>query len=98
MIGRRIGSWMLQREPGRGGMGAVYEAHHASLRTRAAVKVLSPGLESKESFRQRFHREADLQAQLRHSNVARVLDYLEDGGQWFLIVEYLERGSLQDLL
>lgn len=98
MIGRRIGSWILEKELGRGGMGSVFEARHASLRTRAAVKVLSPGLESEEAFRQRFHREADLQAQLRHPNVARVLDYLEDNGQWFLIVEYLDRGSLGDLL
>lgn len=98
MIGRRIGSWILEGEVGRGGMGAVFEARHVSLRTRAAVKVLSPGLESEDSFRARFHREADLQVQLRHSNVARVLDYLEDGGQWFLVVEFLDRGSLANLL
>lgn len=98
MIGRRIGNWILERELGRGGMGSVYEARHASLPTRAAVKVMTPGLESEESFRQRFHREADLQARLRHPNVVRVLDYLEDHGQWFLIVDYLERGSLADLL
>lgn len=98
MIGRRIGSWVLQREIGRGGMGSVFEAQHVSLHTRAAVKVLSPGLESEESFRRRFQREAELQAQLRHPNVARVLDYLEDRGHWFLIIDYLERGSLGDLL
>ncbi len=98
MIGRKIGSWVLERELGRGGMGSVFLAHHVSLPTFAAVKVLSPGLESEDSFRQRFQREADLQAQLRHPNVARVLDYLEDGGQWFLVVEYLDRGSLADLL
>src|ERR1700753_1781537 len=98
MLGRRIGSWVLERELGRGGMGAVYEARHATLRTPAAVKVLSAGLESEESFRQRFHREASLQAQLRHPNVARVLDYLEDQGQWFLVVEFLDRGSIADWL
>ena len=98
MIGRRIGSWVLQREIGRGGMGSVFEAQHVSLHIRAAVKVLSPGLESEESFRRRFQREAEFQAQLRHPNVARVLDHLEDGGHWFLIIDYLERGSLGDLL
>jgi tRNA A-37 threonylcarbamoyl transferase component Bud32 len=98
MIGRRIGSWILERELGHGGMGSVYEARHATLRTRAAVKVLSAGLESEESFRQRFHREAELQAQLRHPNVARVLDYLEDAGRWFLVIEYVDGGSLADRL
>ncbi|HEX6099267.1 MAG TPA: serine/threonine-protein kinase [Thermoanaerobaculia bacterium] len=98
MLGRRIGSWILERELGRGGMGSVFEARHASLQTHAAVKVISAGLESEDSFRQRFRREAELQAQLRHNNVARVLDYLEDGGQWFLVIEYLDRGSLAELL
>jgi hypothetical protein len=98
MTGRRIGSWILERELGQGGMGSVFLARHASLSTRAAVKVLSPGLESEESFRQRFRREAELQAQLKHPNVARVLDYLEAERQWFLIVDYLDRGSLGDVL
>jgi serine/threonine protein kinase len=98
MLGRRIGSWILERELGRGGMGSVFEARHVSLQTRAAVKVVSAGLESEDSFRQRFRREAELQAQLRHNNVARVLDYLEEGGQWFLVLEYLDRGSLAELL
>jgi serine/threonine protein kinase len=98
VIGRRIGSWVLQREIGRGGMGSVFKAEHVSLHTPAAVKVLSPGVEAEESFRRRFQREAELQAQLRHPNVARVLDYLEDDGHWFLIIDYLDRGSLGDLL
>ena len=98
MLGRRIGSWTLVRELGHGGMGAVFEARHVSLNTQAAVKVLSAGLESREAFRQRFRREAEMQAQLRHPNVARVLDYLEDGGQWFLVLEYLDHGSLADHL
>ncbi|MBV8516172.1 MAG: protein kinase [Acidobacteria bacterium] len=98
MLGRRIGSWILEKEIGRGGMGAVYKARHFSLSTEAAVKVLSPGLESAEGFRQRFRREAELQSQLRHPNIARVLDYLEQDGHWYLVIEYLERGSLSDRL
>jgi serine/threonine protein kinase len=98
MVGRRIGNWILERELGHGGMGLVFEARHVSLPSRAAVKMLSPGLESEESFRQRFRREAELQATLRHPNVARVLDYVEENGQCFLAVEYLTRGSLADHL
>jgi serine/threonine protein kinase len=98
MIGRRVGNWILKRELGRGGMGPVFEDRHVSLPSRAAIKVLAPGLESADSFRQRFRREAELQAQLRHTNVVRVLDYFEDGGHWFLVVDYLDRGSLADHL
>ena len=98
LIGRKVGSWLLESELGQGGMGAVYLARHASLALRAAVKVLSPGLESVDSFRQRFRREAELQSQLRHPNIARILDYLEDGGRWFLVVEYVDGGSLAEVL
>jgi len=98
MVGRRVGSWILERELGHGGMGAVYEARHVTLKTRAAVKTITRGLDSAAVFRERFHREANLQAQLRHPNVARVIDYVEDQGAWFLVVEFLERGSLADRL
>lgn len=98
MLGRRIGSWIVERDLGRGGMGTVYKARHFSLDRVAAVKVLSPGQESTEAFRRRFRREAELQSQLQHPNIARVIDYVEDAGQWFLIIEYLDRGSLADLL
>jgi len=53
MVGRRIGSWILEKELSRGGMDAVFEARHVSLARRAAVKVLSPGLEAEDAFRQR---------------------------------------------
>ncbi len=98
LIGRKVGSWVLESELGQGGMGSVYLAKHSSLPIQAAVKVLSPGLESVESFRQRFRREADLQAQLRHPNIARILDYLEDQGRWFLVVEYVNGGNLAEVL
>lgn len=98
MLGQRIGSWILEDELGRGGMGEVYRARHATLQTSAAVKVLTTGLESEEDFRTRFEREAGTQARLRHPNIAQVLDYLEHEGRWFLVIEYLGHGSLADRL
>ena len=49
-------------------------------------------------FRERFSREARTQAQLRHPNIAQVLDHVEQDGRWFLIVEYMENGTLEDVL
>lgn len=98
MLGRRIGSWILEEELGRGGMGEVYRARHATLGTSSAVKVLTSGLETEEDFRQRFEREAGTQARLRHPNIAQVLDYLEHEGRWFLVIEFLGHGSLGDRL
>ncbi|MGD2113980.1 MAG: serine/threonine-protein kinase [Acidobacteriota bacterium] len=98
MIGRQIGSWILERELGRGGMGAVFLARHARLGTPAAVKALSPALGVEPGFRDRFEREAEVHAGLRHPHVARVHDYLEEDDRWFLVIEYLPGGSLADLL
>ncbi len=97
MIGTQVGSWVIESQLGKGGMGQVYLARHKSLDTLAAVKVLAPTLDEEE-FRQRFFQEAKTQARLRHPNIAHVLDYVEQDGKWFLVVEYMEKGSLADQL
>lgn len=96
MTGSEVGSWILEGKLGAGGMGEVYLARHRTLGTPAAVKVLAPALCSEENFRERFEREANVQADLRHPHIARVLDYLERDGRWFLVVEYLDGGSLAE--
>jgi hypothetical protein len=98
MQGREVGSWRLDRQLGAGGMGTVYLASHRALDSPAAVKVLSPLLSGDPKFRERFFREARAQAQLRHPHVAQVLDYLEQDGSLFLVVEYLPGGSLTDYM
>ncbi len=97
MIGTQIGSWTIESHLGKGGMGQVYLARHRTLDTLAAVKVLAPTLDEEE-FRRRFFQEAKTQARLRHPNIAHVLDYIEQDGKWFLVVEYMEKGSLADHL
>lgn len=96
MIGRRIGSWILDRELGRGGMGAVFLARHAKLGTPAAVKALTLFAGGDPDLQRRFEREAEVHAGLRHPHVARIHDFLEQDGTWFLVMEYLPGGSLAD--
>lgn len=97
MIDRRIGSWILERELGRGGMGAVFLGRHAKLGTPAAVKALALSAGGDADLQQRFEREAEVHAGLRHPHVARVHDFLEEDGTWFLVMEYLPGGSLAEL-
>jgi serine/threonine protein kinase/type II secretory pathway pseudopilin PulG len=98
MEGMLIGNWKTERLLGEGGMGRVYLARHKHLNTVAALKVLHGSLTHDESFRNRFLKEAQTQSQLKHSNIAGVIDYIEQDGQYYLVVEYLGGGTLADLI
>jgi non-specific serine/threonine protein kinase/serine/threonine-protein kinase len=98
LAGRRIGSWELTREIGRGGMGIVWEARRADAEyeQRAAVKLLPAGLYSQQ-YVLRFRDERQILARLDHPGIARLLDggTLEDGSP-FLVMEYVEGAALDD--
>lgn len=98
MIGQEVGNYILQAKLGEGGMGEVYLARHKNLETLAAVKVMTPAFSHDAKLRERFSREARTQAQLRHPNIAQVFDHIEHDGRWFMIIEYMENGTLEDVL
>jgi serine/threonine protein kinase len=60
-------------------MGVVYEAVQLSLQRHVAIKVLTANLPSDEKFRNRFRREAHLQAGFSHPHIVTVHDFGEDG-------------------
>jgi serine/threonine protein kinase len=73
---------------GRGGMGAVYRAHHLNLAIDVAVKVMKPQLVADDpQFVARFKREGQSAASISHQNVIRVFDVDEYAGLHFLIME-----------
>jgi protein kinase-like protein len=74
-------------------MGVVYRAYHAQLERTAAVKVLQ-GLSTDADSSARFRREAQAIAHMRHPNVLNVFDFGEFEGTPYMIVEYVEGGSL----
>src|SRR4051812_26008698 len=90
------GDWKLGAPLGEGGMGEVYLASHAALGTRAAVKVLPRALTDEPKFQERFFQEAVTQAALNHEQIAKVLDYFEQEGRFYLVMEYCEGGTLAD--
>jgi serine/threonine-protein kinase len=85
-IGRRIGSWRIDEELGRGGMGAVYLATRVDdeLRGQVALKVVKRGMDTDFVLR-RFRAERQILAELSHPNIARLLDAgtTDDGTPWF---------------
>ncbi|HEX8141607.1 MAG TPA: protein kinase [Pyrinomonadaceae bacterium] len=96
MIGKRLGSYKLVREIGRGGMGSVYLAVRADdeFQKRVAIKLIKRGMDTDFIIR-RFRHERQILASLDHSYVARLLDggTTEDGLPYF-VMEYVEGKSI----
>jgi len=101
MTGRVIqGRFEILDEIGRGGMGIVFRARQLSLDRIVALKVLSADLVQDAAFRERFRQEARIIARLNHPNIVQVYDVydLEDDGGFCIVMEYLQGGSLRELL
>lgn len=94
------GKYQIECRLGQGGMGVVYKARHAYLKTQLAIKVILPDLVGNDpQLVTRFRQEALAAAAIRHQNVVSVTDYgVIDGTVPFLVMEYVEGESLHDLL
>ncbi len=90
--GESLGPYVLERELGQGGMGAVWLASRADGRFegQVAVKFLKSGLFGKGDSG-RFEREGQILARLSHPNIARLLDAgVHHGHQPYLVLEYVD--------
>ena len=94
----QIGSYRIERELGRGGMGIVYLAHDVELDRAAALKVLPEQLARSESRLARFKREARLLASVQHVNIGGVYGLEEHEGRRYLVLEYVAGDTLESRL
>jgi serine/threonine protein kinase len=94
--------YKVERQLGRGGMGAVYLATHLGTDRPVALKVIVPQFKAKDEFVERFRREAKAAGRMRHPNVVDVTDFgfADVGGDQvaYLVMEYLDGCSLGDIL
>ncbi len=82
-----------------GGMGAVYKVRHRFLDEIRVVKVIRPALEQSPEISDRFLREARMAIRLRHPSIAVLHDFaVGDGGQAFIVMEYIDGLTLEELL
>jgi serine/threonine protein kinase len=91
---RWLGHYEVLAEVGRGGMGVVYKARHRKLQRVAAVKTILAQEHASPEQLLRFHREAELAAQVRHPNVVQVYEVGEHAGRPFIAMEWVEGGTL----
>src|SRR5262245_42171736 len=100
LLGRTLaGKYELYKRLGRGGFGAVYEAHDTSLKEKVAVKTLRPEHTEAPDLVERFRREALAARRLKNPYVVKIYDqgHTEDG-VLFLVMELLVGETLQEHL
>ncbi|NJN55517.1 MAG: serine/threonine protein kinase, partial [Anaerolineae bacterium] len=84
---------------GQGATGAVYRGVDQQTGEFVAVKHLKPELLAANPLQlDRFAREGELLRQLNHPNIVKVFSAVEEAGQHYIIMEYVQGGSLRDLL
>jgi len=86
----------VDRRIASGGMGAVYLGFDTSLNRPVALKTLRPELARDPEFLARFQREAQSQANLVHPHVIQIYFVGEERGVWFMAMQLVDGGSLQD--
>jgi serine/threonine-protein kinase len=89
LFGKLIaGRYRIAERIGEGGVGAVYRGEHVGTGRVVAIKVLHSLFASQTDFRKRFEREARAASRLSHPACVGVLDFGEDAGQLYLVMEF----------
>jgi len=96
---RQIGSYVLRRRLGAGGMGEVYLAEHRLLKRPCAVKLIRPEIAGDKEVLSRFESEVQATARLTHPNTIEIYDYGHTpDGTFYYAMEYLPGLSLQEIV
>lgn len=98
MIGQQIANYTITAHLGQGGMGNVFRATDNMLGREVALKMLHPQLTVQTQFLERFKKEARILAQLLHPNIAVIYNFFESQNDHFMVMEYVEGVSVDDLL
>ncbi len=76
----------------------IWEGYDEQLERKVLIKMLHPQLARDEDLRQRFEREARVLASLTHPNIVQIYEYHASVEELFLILEFVEGGTLRELL
>ncbi|MFC1629175.1 protein kinase [Gemmatimonadota bacterium] len=95
---KMVGPYRIIEQLGAGGMGEVWLAEDSRLDRKVAIKFLPYHAAHNEAERARFIQEAKAAARLTHPNIAQVHEINEEDGRFYIVMEYVESGSLRDHL
>ncbi len=94
----QIPGYDIEQLLGRGGMGVVFRARHLRLNRIVALKMALAGAYAGAHERERFQREAEAVAGLRHPNVVQIHDVGDSDGRPYYTMEFVDGGSLAERL
>lgn len=94
-IGAKLGSYEILEAIGEGGMARIYKGFHAELNRYTAIKVVNWGLQEDPEFTERFRREAQAIAILRHPNIVQIFDFGKHQSGYFMVMEFIDGSDLQ---
>ena len=89
-----LSTYVIERQLGRGGMGAVYLGRDDVSGQRVAIKVLPAALAKEQGIRDRFVQEARALAALDHPGIVPLITFAQDGEDRFLVMKYVSGRSL----
>src|SRR5438034_2294445 len=94
-----IGKYEIRRELGRGAMGVVYEGYDPSIKRVVALKTIRADQLAGGDLAAviaRFRREAQAAGRLNHPNIVSIYDFGEDGGIWYIAMEFVKGRELKE--
>src|SRR5438067_7616466 len=94
-----LGKYEIRREIGRGAMGVVYEGYDPFIKRVVALKTIRADQlsgEDSENVIARFRREAQAAGRLSHPNIVSIYDFGEEGGAWFIAMEFVKGRELKE--
>lgn len=95
-VGKKFGSFFVEKQLGAGAMGVVYLATHEVTQKRVALKLLPQEFTANGQVTERFHREANLLQQFKHLNIVRFQAFGRTQGTLYVAMELVEGGTLSD--
>ena len=99
LVGQTLGPYQIIEQIGIGGMATIYRAYQSSMDRYVAIKVLPKQMAAEDpTFLGRFEQEARTIARLEHRNILPVYDYGEAEGYAYLVMRYVDAGTLKDLI
>jgi len=94
----KLKNFTLVEVLGVGGMGAVYKALDMNLDRMVALKVVRKEFSADAEYLEKFEREAQVTASVNHPHVVKVYSFGSDHGLFYIAMELVDKGSLDDLM